>query len=84
MPYGLGTSPDGDDFRDTAGDSYDAFTYDVAAAQEAWDAGLQELGVDSLTFDFVIRGFRFCSAGGTVHHGSVADKSFRTDNQPCC
>lgn len=53
VPYGLGTSPDGDDFRDTAGDSYDAFTYDVAAAQEAWDAGLQELGVDSLTFDFV-------------------------------
>lgn len=50
VPQGLAISSKGTDFRDDAGQAYDSFTYDVAAAQEAWNAGLSELGVDSLSF----------------------------------
>lgn len=50
VPEGVATSPSGNDFRADAGDSYDSWTYDVAAAQEYWKKGLEELGKDSLTF----------------------------------
>ena len=53
IPNALAVDSNGTDFRATAGDGYDAFVYDVAAAQEAWTAGLAELGVDSLEYDFV-------------------------------
>ena len=52
VPSGLATSPSGVDFREQAGD-YDAFTYDLAAAQEYWKAGLAELGVESLSYEFL-------------------------------
>ena len=52
VPAGLAASTSGVDFREQAGD-YDAFTYDVAAAQEYWKAGLAELGVESLTYELI-------------------------------
>ncbi len=50
VPEGVAVSPDGKDFREDAGDGYDNFKYDVAAAQEYWKKGLDELGVDSLKY----------------------------------
>lgn len=52
VPVDLAVSPDGTEFRSEVGD-YDAFVYDVEAAQEYWAAGLEELGVDSLELDLV-------------------------------
>ncbi|MCU9613408.1 peptide ABC transporter substrate-binding protein [Caldibacillus lycopersici] len=40
----------GEDFRDASGD---LVTYDVAAAQEFWAKGLEELGVDSVELEFL-------------------------------
>lgn len=50
VPVGLAASADGKDFRDSAGSSYESWSYDVAAAQELWKTGLSEIGKDSLSF----------------------------------
>ena len=51
IPSGLAVSSAGVDYREAAGaEGYDAFKYDVAAAQEYWKTGLEELGTDSLTY----------------------------------
>lgn len=49
VPKSVATSPDGKDFREDAGESYDNFSYDLTAAQDYWQKGLDELGVDSLS-----------------------------------
>jgi len=48
--YKLCYGPDGKQMRETTG-TY--LSYDVASAQEYWQAGLKELGVDSLTLDLL-------------------------------
>jgi oligopeptide transport system substrate-binding protein len=48
VPSGLSESPEGTDFRKDAG-SYDSIAYNVKDAQAALDAGLKELGTDSIT-----------------------------------
>lgn len=51
VPQGLATDPEtGEDFREQNGD---LSTYDVAAAQEFWQAGLDELGVDSIELELL-------------------------------
>lgn len=52
VPVDLAVSPDGTEFRSQAGD-YENFTYDVAAAQECWSAGLEELGKESIELELV-------------------------------
>lgn len=50
VPVSLATGPDALDFRETS-DSY--MTYDVAKAQEYWEAAKAELGIDSLTLELL-------------------------------
>lgn len=51
VPQGLATDPETDeDFREQNGD---LSTYDVAAAQEYWQTGLEELGVDSISLELL-------------------------------
>ena len=51
IPQGLAASPAGVDYREAAAaEGYDEFKYDVAAAQEYWKKGLEELGTDKLTY----------------------------------
>ena len=51
VPQGLATDPETDeDFREQNGD---LSTYDVAAAQEYWQTGLDELGVDSISLELL-------------------------------
>jgi oligopeptide transport system substrate-binding protein len=62
VPYGLSTGPDGLDYRKSVnqtetGDAETEYQYnpmDIAAAQEAWAAGLAELGVSSLSYTIVV------------------------------
>ncbi|MBP6887558.1 MAG: peptide ABC transporter substrate-binding protein [Oscillospiraceae bacterium] len=62
VPYGLSTGPDGLDYRksvnNTEGGNADTeYQYnpmDIAAAQEAFAAGLAELGVSSLSYTIVV------------------------------
>ena len=51
-PHDLSTSPSGTDFADDCGDllAKNGNSYDLAKAQEYIDAGLKELGKDSITF----------------------------------
>jgi len=50
VPSQLSTSPSGTDFRD---DTDDFTAYDVTKAQEYLDAGLKELGKDSITIELL-------------------------------
>ncbi|MBM6615500.1 peptide ABC transporter substrate-binding protein [Desemzia sp. RIT804] len=51
VPQGLATDPETDeDFREQNGD---LSAYDVAAAQEYWQTGLEELGVDSISLELL-------------------------------
>ena len=50
VPTGLSISPEGKDFRDGAG-TYTSF--DLEAAQAAFDQGLKELGKDSITLSLL-------------------------------
>ncbi len=50
VPQGLATNEDGEDFRESAGSSYDSWTYDVDEAKKLWETGLGEIGKDSLSF----------------------------------
>ena len=62
VPVGLATNAHGEDFRGAAGDGYESWTYDVAAAQELWQAGLDELGVDSLSYTLMCEDTDSCQA----------------------
>lgn len=53
VPVGLAASDEGVDFRESAGDGYDSWKYNVEEAQELWKKGLEELGVSSLSFTFM-------------------------------
>ncbi|MBR2041552.1 MAG: hypothetical protein IJ945_04190 [Oscillospiraceae bacterium] len=46
IPVGLATGPDGKDYRESSGLTYNE--YDVAEAQALWAAGLEELGLDGV------------------------------------
>lgn len=50
VPAEFVNTPDGEDFREASGDLVE---YDVDKAQEYWDKGLEELGVDSLELEFL-------------------------------
>lgn len=50
VPVGFDISEDGVDFRDAQGD---ILVYDVEQAQADWQAGLEELGVDSLELELL-------------------------------
>jgi len=51
VPQGLAQDPaTGEDYREQNGD---LLTYDVEAAQEYWEQGLEELGVDSITLELL-------------------------------
>lgn len=51
VPKGLALDPETqEDFREQNGD---LLSYDVAAAQEYWEAGLEELGVDSIELELL-------------------------------
>ena len=50
VPVGFDVSEDGVDFRDEQGD---ILVYDVEQAQADWQAGLDELGVDSLELELL-------------------------------
>ncbi|GIO23961.1 peptide ABC transporter substrate-binding protein [Oceanobacillus sp. J11TS1] len=51
VPRGLATNPEtGEDFREESGS---LISYDVEKAQEHWEKGLEELGVDSLELDYL-------------------------------
>lgn len=51
VPQGLAKNPETDvDFREENGD---LSSYDVAAAKEYWQAGLDELGVDSISLELL-------------------------------
>ena len=62
VPYGLSTGPDGLDYRKSvnqtetgsADTEYQYNPMDIAAAQEAFAAGLAELGVSSLSYTIVV------------------------------
>ena len=51
VPVDLATGPDGKDYRATS--DIKTTYYDVAAAQEYWQKGLEELGVDSLEYTII-------------------------------
>ncbi|MBR5309839.1 MAG: peptide ABC transporter substrate-binding protein [Oscillospiraceae bacterium] len=51
IPVGLATGPDGKDYRESSGLTYNE--YDVAEAQALWAAGLAELGVDSIELTLI-------------------------------
>ncbi len=53
VPEKLAVGPSGADFREEAG-TYENWEYDVEAAQAYWAAGLEELGVDSLSLNFMV------------------------------
>lgn len=51
VPYGLAKNPEtGADFREDAGD---VVQFNVEEAQAAWQAGLSELGTETLTFELI-------------------------------
>lgn len=51
VPEGLSVDPEsGEDFREQSGD---LLSYDTAQAADYWEAGLEELGVDSLTLEML-------------------------------
>ena len=50
VPAGFVTGPDGKDFRDSNGNFNET---DIEKAKELWEKGLKELGVDSMTLDFL-------------------------------
>src|SRR5690625_4775381 len=51
VPRGLAENPEtGEDFRE---DSGDLIGYDVDKAQEYWEKGLEELGVEEITLDYL-------------------------------
>lgn len=51
VPEGLSVDPaSGEDFREQSGD---LLSYDTAQASDYWEAGLEELGVDSLTLEML-------------------------------
>ncbi|MDR2977443.1 MAG: peptide ABC transporter substrate-binding protein [Streptococcaceae bacterium] len=49
-PAGMSKTPDGEDFAKYAAQDY---SYDAAKAKELWNAGLKELGLSSLTLEFL-------------------------------
>ncbi|MBQ7873654.1 MAG: peptide ABC transporter substrate-binding protein [Oscillospiraceae bacterium] len=51
IPIGLATGPDGLDYRESSGITYNE--YDVAEAQALWADGLAELGVDSVELTMI-------------------------------
>ena len=51
VPYELAAGPDGQDYRATSPVSY--CEYDVAAAQELWAKGLEELGKDKIEMTLI-------------------------------
>lgn len=51
VPVGLATGPDGLDYRESSGITYNE--YNVEEAQALWAAGLAELGVDSVEFTLI-------------------------------
>jgi len=62
IPAGLASDSSGQDFRAAAGSSYDTWTYDVTAARELWQKGLQELGVTSLSYTLLCDDTESCQA----------------------
>ncbi|GEN89630.1 peptide ABC transporter substrate-binding protein [Oceanobacillus sp. FSL W8-0428] len=51
VPRGLAVNPEtGEDFREESGN---LISYDVEKAQEYWNKGLEELGVDELSLDYL-------------------------------
>ncbi|MGM9943355.1 MAG: peptide ABC transporter substrate-binding protein [Lysinibacillus sp.] len=50
VPAGFVNGPDGKDFRESSGNYNET---DIAKAQEYWNKGLEELGVDSVTLDLL-------------------------------
>ena len=51
IPVGLATGPDGKDYRESSGLLYNE--YNVEEAKKLWDAGLKELGVDSVELTLI-------------------------------
>ena len=51
VPFELATGPDGKDYRESSDISF--CEYDVAAAQEAWAKGLEELGKDAIELTLI-------------------------------
>ena len=51
IPIGLATGPDGKDYRESSGLLYNE--YNVEEAKKLWDAGLKELGVDSVELTLI-------------------------------
>lgn len=51
VPVDLATGPDGKDYRESSDVTF--CEYDVAAAQESWAKGLEELGVDSVELTLI-------------------------------
>jgi oligopeptide transport system substrate-binding protein len=49
-PAGLGKTPDGEDFAEYAAQDY---KYDAAEAKKLWTEGLKEVGLSSLTLEFL-------------------------------
>lgn len=55
VPEGLAFNPStGADFREDSAAAAEFLTYDVAAAQEAFKAGLEELGTDSVSIELLV------------------------------
>lgn len=55
VPAGLATNPSTQaDFREDASEVNSLVSYDVEAAKEAFDAGLEELGTDSITLELLV------------------------------
>ncbi|MFI3206890.1 MAG: peptide ABC transporter substrate-binding protein [Clostridia bacterium] len=50
VPTALATGPDGEDFRETAGDTY---ATDIELAQEYYAKACEELGVDNITIELM-------------------------------
>ena len=51
VPVGLATGPDGKDYRESSGITYNE--YNVSEAQALWAAGLAELGTDSVELTLI-------------------------------
>ena len=51
VPVGLATGPDGLDYRESSGITYNE--YNVEEAKKLWDAGLAELGTDSVELTLI-------------------------------